>query len=147
MATRAFLGVLLGGLLSTACTSARVSAREPDQLYFKVEVQQGGRRVAAPNLLGFEGRHIVVERGGLDGAPPDYRLVLSPTQESGGYRVGFDLELHGHPRLGGRLGLLHGEERSVQLGDDVELRVLLMRVDSPEFRALMLRNAGKSNSI
>jgi hypothetical protein len=35
------------------------------------------------------------------------------------------------------VALLHGQERSVPLGSGAELRVLLMRVDSDEFRALI----------
>ena len=37
----------------------------------------------------------------------------------------------------GEVGLLHGEERRVRLGDATELKLMLLRVDSPEFRALM----------
>ena len=42
----------------------------------------------------------------------------------------------------GEVVVLHGEERSVQLGDATELKLLLMRVDSPEFRALMQLKPG-----
>jgi hypothetical protein len=33
--------------------------------------------------------------------------------------------------------MVHGEERTVKFAGATELKLLLMRVDSPEFRALM----------
>jgi hypothetical protein len=134
------------GVLALGCTSSTATSRAPEQLYLKVEVQQGGKTVAAPNLLGFEGRHIIVEKRAPKAAAFDYRLVLTPKEEGAGYGVGYDLELPGH-RLGGRIGLLHGEERRVLLDDHTQLKLLLMRVDSPEFRALMLRPGATRNAI
>jgi hypothetical protein len=136
----------LAGLAVVGCTSTTAQARAPDQLYLKVEVQQHGKTVAAPNLLGFEGRHIIVEKRTPQLGNPEYRLVLTPKEEGSGYGVGFDLEFAGH-KLGGRVGLLHGEERRVLLDDDTELKLLLMRVDSPEFRALMLRTGRPTGQI
>lgn len=131
---------------AVGCTSATSSARVPDQLYLKVEVQQHGKTVASPHLLGFEGRHIIVEKKAPQATSPDYRLVLLPREEGSGYGINFDIELP-NGRQGGRLGLLHGEERSVKLDDDMQLKVMLMRVDSPEFRAMVGRSSKSRGSI
>lgn len=69
------------GVLALGCTSSTATSRAPEQLYLKVEVQQGGKTVAAPNLLGFEGRHIIVEKRAPKAAAFDYRLVLTPKEE------------------------------------------------------------------
>jgi hypothetical protein len=45
------------------------------------------------------------------------------------------------------VGLLHGEERRVVLEDDTQLKLMLMRVDSPEFRALMQRTGPRRSTI
>ena len=37
----------------------------------------------------------------------------------------------------GEISLLHGEERNVPLGPETELKVMMMRVDSDEFRAFI----------
>jgi hypothetical protein len=65
--------------------------------------------------------------------------VLSPKEEGQGYGVKLDLQLPSGRRLG-HVGLLHGEERRVVLDRDTELKVMLMRVDSPEFKALVQRS-------
>jgi hypothetical protein len=132
------VGLMTAAAVWLGCASATPATRAPDALYFAVEVQQGGRTVAAPRLLGFEGRSVVVERRGTRAAAPDYRLTLRPRSEGAGYRVLLDLDLPSGRRVQ-RLGLLHGEEQRVALDDDIELKVLLMRVDSPEFRALIQR--------
>jgi hypothetical protein len=123
------------------CTSTTSAARVPEQLYLKIEVQQHGKTVAAPHLLGFEGRHIIVEKKAPQATSPDYRLVLLPREEGSGYGVKFDIELPNGRQKGG-VSLLHGEERSVMLADDMQLKVMLMRVDSPEFRAMVSRTGG-----
>ena len=66
----------------------------------------------------------------------DYRLVLQPKEAGSGYRLGLELTLPGTAQRG-ELALLHGEERILKLGGQTELKVLLMRVDSDEFRALI----------
>lgn len=132
---------VLGGLLVVGvvgCATPAAQTRAPEALYLAVEVQAHGRTVAAPQVLGFEGRHITVERRQPAAAQPDYRLVLTPREEGQGYGVQLELELP-EGRRQGQVGLLHGEERRVRLDGDVELRVMLMRVDSPEFRALVGR--------
>lgn len=114
------------------CASQSSATRPPEALYLSVEVREHGQTVASPQVVGFEGRNIAVQH-------PKYRLLLSPKEEGPGYGVKLDLELPSGHRFG-RVGLLHGEEREVRLDDGVELKVLLMRVDSPEFRALIERS-------
>lgn len=130
-------------LALVGCAAQLPATRAPEALYLSVEVQEHGRTVARPKVLGFEGKDITVERRAPDAPLADYRLVLTPEEAGQGYGVKLDLELPSGRRLG-HVGLLHGEERSVPLGEDIELKVLLMRVDSPEFRALMEPRLGKT---
>lgn len=128
------LALLVG--LVCAAMPAPVAA-EP--LYFAVEVYRGGQLVAKPKLLGETGRTLRAERR-RPGAPlPDYRLVLTPKASGESFLLQLDLllpEAQGHSEL----ALLHGQQRKLQLGrvpGELEVSLLLMKVDSPEFRALM----------
>jgi hypothetical protein len=130
--------LLMTGLviLAVGCAAQAPVTRAPEALYLAVEVQEHGKTVARPKVVGFEGRNITVERRQPAAPQADYRLVLMPREDGAGYGVKLELELPSGRRLG-HIGLLHGEERKVELGSDIELKVMLMRVDSPEFRALM----------
>lgn len=125
-------------LVAVSGAAQPTATRVPEALYFAVEVQQDGKTVAAPKVVGFEGKNITVERRQPDAPVADYRLILVPREEGQGYGVKLDLQLPNGRRLG-HIGLLHGEERKISLGQDVEMKVLLMRVDSPEFKALVQR--------
>jgi hypothetical protein len=133
---KAWLGLVLVGL---ACIAAVPMPAQAEPLYFALEVRREGRLVAQPKLLGETGRTVRAERRKPGAREPDYRLVLTPTAEGETFRLELDLmlpELKGHSEL----ALLHGQERRVQLGrypGDLEVSLLLMKVDSPEFRALM----------
>ncbi|MET0401725.1 MAG: hypothetical protein ABW123_04940 [Cystobacter sp.] len=120
-----------------ALTVPRDAEAEP--LYFALEVRRQGQLVAQPKLLGETGRIVRAERRKPGAARPDYRLVLVPTTRGETFHLELDLDL---PELKGHseLSLLHGEERRLQLGrwpGELEVSLLLMKVDSPEFRALM----------
>ncbi|MFT3709987.1 MAG: hypothetical protein QM817_20335 [Archangium sp.] len=123
-------------ILAVGCATQAPVTRPAEALYLAVEVQEHGKTVARPKVVGFEGKNITVERRQPDSPQADYKLVLLPKEEGGAYGVKLDLELPSGRRLG-HVGLLHGEERRVQLGSDIELKVMLMRVDSPEFKSLM----------
>jgi hypothetical protein len=134
---KAWLGLaLVVGLL---CVTAMPTQAQAEPLYFALEVRREGRLVAQPKLLGETGRTLRAERRKPGASEPDYRLVLTPTSEGETFRLELDLvlpEIKGHSQL----ALLHGQERKVQLGrypGDLEVSLLLMKVDSPEFRALM----------
>jgi hypothetical protein len=137
---------LLVSLALGACEPPPAESRDREALYLRVEVEQQGRTLAAPHLLGFEGRHIVVEKRSPHAAQPDYRLDLVPREEGAAYLVRFELELPAGPQVG-RVALLHGEERRVVLDGDTQLKLMLMRVDSPEFRALVMRDRGRQAAI
>ncbi|MCI0671174.1 MAG: hypothetical protein L0Y64_11980 [Myxococcaceae bacterium] len=120
------------------------SAAHAEVLYFALEVRQGGRLVAQPRLLGESGKPLRAVRRQPGASVEDYRLTLLPSVVGGGYSLALDLALGG---VKGRsdVPILHGQERHLQLGcgpGDLEVSVLLMRVDSPEFRALMQLSAG-----
>ena len=126
-------------LLAAACASQQRPA-EPEKLYFAVELRRDGRVVGRPKLLGETGKVVRAERREPGASSPDYQLALSPADDGrGAFRLELDVSLpgaSGHSKL----ALLHGQERKVELGarpGELEVTLLLMRVDSSEFRALM----------
>lgn len=131
--------VFAGLVLLSLTVLAAPAPVQAEPLYFALEVRREGRLVAQPKLLGETGRTVRAERRRPGAAQPDYRLVLTPTAEGESFRLELDLalpELRGHSAL----ALLHGQERKLQLGrfpGELEVSLLLMKVDSPEFRALM----------
>jgi hypothetical protein len=131
--------------LLTVCASAAAFAADPGgtdahSLYFAVEVRKEGRVVATPKLLGESGKPVKVERRRAGASQFDYRLVLEPTLVGGKYEVALDLTLPDGPQCHHDLSMLHGQVRKFELGPkagDLQVSLTLMRVDSPEFRALM----------
>lgn len=125
-------------LLMAGCASAPV-AQDDEQLYFVLELRRQGHLLARPKLLGEAGRSLRAERRQPGAALPDYELALAPTAIGGRYRVRLDVavpDAAGHARV----DLLHGQVRTVELGrkpGQLSVSLMLMRVDSPEFRALM----------
>lgn len=130
-----FLFLLAGGVVGCATPLPDVPTPR-QQLYFAIELTEDGKKVGNPQLLGFEGRQVIAEKQTPGKSEPDYRLVLKPTESKQGYKVVLEVVLPSGKKLG-EVVLLHGEERSVQLGEATQLKLLLMKVDSPEFRALM----------
>jgi hypothetical protein len=130
------------GLLFTAffvvgaCAPKPVRAPTAEPLYLAVEVMQGGKRIGAPKLLGFAGHKVTAERRAPGSEDADYKLVMHPREAGVGYQLGLELTLPDGSHASD-VSLLHGQERSVRMDKDTELRVLLMRVDSEEFRALI----------
>lgn len=136
------LGLILAALWLGACAGQQPHRVPSEKLYFSVELRHEGKVVGTPKLLGESGKVIRVERRRPGAVSADYSLVLSPTlrlADEDAFQVGLEVAV---PRAIGHsnLRLLHGEERRIQLGDhpgDLEITLVLMRVDSPEFRALM----------
>ncbi len=141
---RPYLGVV-AAVVMASCRSV-APAESPEALYVTVEVEQHGKTVATPHLLGFEGRHIIVQKE-QEADRPAYRLTLLPQHQAGGFGVKFDVELPDLAHRVGRVALVHGEERQVALPGDTMLKLMVMRVDSPEFRSLMLRTPGRKAAI
>jgi hypothetical protein len=146
------LTVLLASVSSGARADAgpldrdEMAASEPalsldgTPLYFKLEIRSEGRLIAMPQFLGETGKVLRAERRPPGTAVPDYRLVISPSQASERrFRLQLALEVPG--QQGSKsLQIDHGEVRKLELGPrkgDLEVKLLLMKVDSPEFRALM----------
>ena len=127
-----------------------MSAAEPavsldgTALYFKLEIRREGRLIAMPQFLGEAGRVLRAERRPPGATVPDYQLVISPFQQ-GEHRFQLKLDVAVPGRQGSsQVQMDHGEVRKVELGPrkgDLEVKLLLMKVDSPEFRALMKLNA------
>ncbi|MHB8877730.1 MAG: hypothetical protein ACYC8T_28905 [Myxococcaceae bacterium] len=122
-----------------ACASQQHAAA-PQKLYFAVELRHDGQVVGKPKLLGETGGKILVERRAPGAASADYQLSLAPSDDGhGSFGLDLDVKLPG-ARGHSKLELLHGEERKLELGQrpgDLQVTLLLMRVDSTEFRALM----------
>lgn len=143
---------VIAGLMLVGLTSSLVPATaQAEPLYFALEVRREGRLVAQPKLLGETGRTIRAERRKPGAPQPDYRLILTPIAEGNMFHLSLELslpELRGHSEL----ALLHGQQRKLQLGKtpgELEVSLLLMKVDSPEFRALMdlaKESAGESGN-
>src|SRR5512146_1554220 len=75
------LFILFAALAWTTTALPRTAlAVEGEPLYFSLEVKREGRVVAAPKLLGVEGKPLRVERRQPGASSPDYRLVLFPNQ-------------------------------------------------------------------
>ncbi len=136
-------------LVGVACAFAWPRAVQAEPLYFALEVRHEGRLVAQPKLLGETGRTVRAERRKPGALKADYQLVLTPTAtERATFRLELDLvlpEVRGHSAV----ELPHGQERRVELGNypgDLEVSLLLMKVDSPEFRALMDLSAAAEGS-
>jgi hypothetical protein len=128
------LAVVLG--VAAGCAVAPAPVAPPEPLYFAIELERDGQHVGSPKLLGFEGKQVVAERVQPGSDEPVYRLVVKPVEKGAGYRVVLELSLPGeHEVL--ELDLLHGEERAVVMKRGLAMRFLLMRVNSPEFKALM----------
>jgi hypothetical protein len=133
--------VLVGLALVGLTTSLVPATAQAEPLYFALEVRREGRLVAQPKLLGETGRILRAERRKPGAAQPDYQLVLMPISEGNLFHLSLELklpefQLQGHSEL----ALLHGQQRKVQLGrvpGELEVSLLLMKVDSPEFKALM----------
>jgi hypothetical protein len=139
----ALLSMLLA--FAAGCASPSPAAPTPpagEKLYFALEVRQGGRLVGRPQLLGETGRTVRAERRRPGAEEADYKLQLKPLSKGASsdlFQLEVDLEL---PLLRGHSegAMTHGEEKKLQLGrrpGELEVKLLLMRVDSPEFRALL----------
>jgi hypothetical protein len=112
-------------------------------LYFKLEIRREGRLIAMPQFLGEAGKVLKAERRPPGAAAADYRLIIAPFQQSERrFHLKLDLAVPGQ-QGSSQLQMDHGEARKLELGrrkGDLEVKLLLMKVDSPEFRALMKLN-------
>lgn len=134
----------------TAHPATTMQPMDGHPLYFAVELKKDGRVVGRPKLLGAEGKRLAVEKRKAGAEDFDYRLVLFPHARAGDrYELTLDVDLPG-ATFHYDLQLLHGEIQKVgerkpanrQKGLEVEL--LVLKVDSPEFRALMALDAPPS---
>jgi hypothetical protein len=158
------LALSLAVLLASVPLASRADAPAPERdemseaepavgldgtpLYFKLEIRREGRLVAMPQFLGEAGRVLRAERRPPGAAAADYRLVISPLQASERrFHLKLDVAVPGQ-QGSSQVQMDHGEVRKVELGPhkgDLEVKLLLMKVNSPEFRALMklkARDAG-----
>jgi hypothetical protein len=130
--------MMVAALLAAACTSSR-RAPSTEKLYFSLEIRQEGKVVASPKLLGQTDKVAFVERRQPGAATPDYRLRLLPTWQRDHFQIALDLalrEAEGHWDV----KMVHGESRQLQSAknpDNLQISLLVMKVNSPEFRALM----------
>ncbi len=124
-------------LLAWGCASRPKPTGQ--KLYFSLEVRREGQLVGKPKLLGELGKIARVERRRPGAALADYQLVLVPRLSGAGYHLQLDLSLpdaHGQAEL----DVMHGQVRQLELGPkagELQVSLLMMKVDSPEFRLLM----------
>lgn len=111
-------------------------------LYFAVELKKDGQVVGRPKLLGAEGKRLAVEKRKPGAEDFDYRMVLFPHARAGDrYELTLDVDVPG-ASFHYDLQLLHGEiqkvgEKPAARNKGFEVELLVLKVDSPEFRALM----------
>lgn len=135
-------------LLAAACAStSNIPAEHP--VYFSIELRKDGQLVGRPKLLGQTGKLLRAERRQPGAAVADYQLAISPTFDGDHYQVVLDVAVRntvGHTEL----DLLHGQVRTVELGTkpgQLQISLVVMRVDSPEFRTLMDLSAPERDEI
>ena len=137
--TKVMRRLLFPLMLMTACATPLREQSPGEKLYFALELRSEGHLVGKPKLLGESGKPLSVERRQPGARTPDYRLALMPSWQGDRYRVALEVALPG--AQGHRdFELLQGEEKQLELGrapGELQVTLLLMRVDSPEFRALM----------
>ena len=132
------VGLLLGvaGAAAAAAVWSKPAPKLEDDvpLYFSLEVRERGHVVARPQLVGSSGHDLRALLRQRDGTPR-MSLLLQPTVS--GQRLGLDLQLDlpDEHNLDKTVDLHHAEETSLKLSRDVEVKVLAMRVRSPEFEA------------
>lgn len=133
------LAVMSAGLV--ACAGLLSHPRD-EKLFFALQIEDRGLVLARPKLLGEVGRPVTMKL--VDAGDPEHTrlsLQLEPKRIGKTYQVQIGMELAGRTEpLGGELQLHHGEERQVLLTGAqrrVLVRMLVMRVDSPEFEAYM----------
>ncbi len=127
--------------LMGACAGMLVHPSQ-EKLFLALQIERGGQVIARPRLLGATGRMLTMRL--MDPDLPDrpkVDLQLLPEREGKAYHVQIQLTLPDRAgSASGELELGHGQERSLILAErdrPVTVRVLLMRVASPEFEAYM----------
>lgn len=137
--------LMIAALSSSAVwASPPVGEGESKPLYFALELKKDGRVVGSPKLLGMEGKSLRVEKRRPNADAYDYRVVLYPTPVGDRYDVALDVAVPGMPMCHYDLQLNHGQVQKFAVGPKqalLEVELTLLRVDSPEFRALMQLDA------
>ena len=132
------IALIACAFLAWGCAS-KPKPTDDQKLYFSLEVRREGHLVAKPKLVGETGKIARVERRRPGAALADYQLVLIPRPSGTGYHLNLELclpDAHGAAEL----DMLHGQVRQLELGNtagELQVSLLLMKVDSPEFRLLM----------
>ncbi|HEY3447308.1 MAG TPA: hypothetical protein VGK67_13135 [Myxococcales bacterium] len=127
-------------VLCVACAGIWSRPTPSEKLFFALQIEDGERVVARPQVVGEVGKRLTLKLVEPDRPDrPRLALELVPEQDGDGYRVQLKLALPDRDgEREGTLALGHGEERQMQLADPVRklsVRVMLMRVASPEFQA------------
>ncbi|MGI5862470.1 MAG: hypothetical protein ACOX6T_10500 [Myxococcales bacterium] len=134
------LALATAAALVSACSGILSSHNQPEQLFFAMRIEDEGQVLARPHLLGEAGHKLSMRL--VDPNRPELtrlKLELLPERTGDGYQVQLGVATAKRPTPHvGMLSLLHGEERKLVLrGADgpLEVTLLVMRVDSPEFEA------------
>jgi hypothetical protein len=136
--------IITGIAIALGCMAIR-SKPSDERLYLALQIEDSaGEIIARPRLLGEAGRPLSMML--RDPAHPDLarlELELKPERAGDAYRIQMTVALPGQAGQGsGELSLAHGEERCLQLDGwgaacPLSVKLLLMRVDSPEFEAFV----------
>jgi hypothetical protein len=130
------------GLGLTFKPAAAQGSTDGERLFFALEVRDGTQVVAKPKLVGVEGQPLKLFLSyPNEEKTPKLVIELMPSRNGSDYRIGLSLSIPG--RIDGATHEVHlgnGEEREVAwngLEGPVRLKVMLMRVSSPEFKAYL----------
>jgi hypothetical protein len=130
---------LIAGFLLLASCSSPPKPLEHEKLYFSLEIRREGKLVAKPKFVGETGKLARLERRQPGATVPEYQLLVVPKSIGEGYQVSIELTL---PEIQGsqQVALLHGQVRQLEFSPrpgTLQLSLLLMKVDSPEFEVMM----------
>lgn len=134
--------VALTGILALAVLCVSVPRAEAEErLFLALEINEGEKVIARPKLLGEVGTPmsmVLAEDGRSNRTRVE--LQLMPQRQGDTYEVAYRLTLPNRLEdAHGSLSLLHGEEKKLSVSSElpVTMKLMLMRVDSPEFDAYM----------
>ena len=117
-------------------------AQAEERLFLALQINEGELVIAQPKLLGAANTPMSMVLA--DDQRPDrtrVELQLMPVRHGDSYEVEYRLTLPNRlENATGSFSLLHGEEKKLALSREVQpvtMKLMLMRVDSPEFEAYM----------
>jgi hypothetical protein len=129
------VGLLLGVAFGATATEVwPLHPVQPVPLYFSMKVFRRGQLIAQPQMVGQTDLDVVEVLRDPKG-DPRMSLTLRPKASGDHYGVACILDLPDEQGLQREFNLRHGEQIHARMSGDVDVEMMVMRVQSPEFRA------------